>query len=149
MRRSKKNKQSNFPQTGGAAVGSPGVQQHYNEAKPQLTNPSYGQPPPGVNDTYNQQTYNQQGYTQVPTSPTPQYQQPYGGPNVPPPQQQPYGAPSSPTQNQSAYAPQDSKFGYTAQQPQHPNAVELGGVSTPAGGQHTAELPSPGGTRGT
>jgi hypothetical protein len=144
MRRSKKNKQSNVPQAGGAGIGPPGVQQHYTEAKPQPTNPSYGQSPPGVNDTYNQQ-----GYTQQPTSPAPQYQQPYGAPNVPPPQQQPYGAPTSPTQHQSAYATQDVKYGYTAPQPQHPNAVELGGVSTPVGGQHTAELPSPGGLRGT
>ncbi|KAJ4351943.1 uncharacterized protein N0V89_007288 [Didymosphaeria variabile] len=147
MRRSKKNKQSNVPQTGGAALGPSGVQQHYTETKPQLTNPSYGQAPPGVNDTYNQQAYSQQGYAQQPTSPTPQYQQPYGAPTSPPPQQQPYGAPTSPTQpQQGAYAAQDAKFGYTAQ-PQHPNTAELGGVSSPVGGQHTAELPS--GTRGT
>ncbi|KAF2439840.1 hypothetical protein P171DRAFT_435697 [Karstenula rhodostoma CBS 690.94] len=148
MRRSKKNKQANMPPTGAAAVGPPGVQQHYNEAKPQLTTPSYGQSPPGVNDTYNQQAYTQQGYTQQPTSPAPQYQQQYAAPNSPPPQQQPYGAPVSPVQHQqTAYAAQDAKFGYTAPQPQHPNAAELGGVSSPMGGQHTAELPS--GARGT
>ncbi|KAK7190521.1 hypothetical protein DPSP01_005256 [Paraphaeosphaeria sporulosa] len=143
MRRRKKNKQANVPQAGGAAIGPPGVQQHYNEAKPQPTAPSYGQSPPGVNDTYNQQTYPPQGYVQQPTSPAPQYQQQYPVPNSSPPQQQPYGAPISPVQHQqSAYATQDAKFGYTAQQPQHPNAAELGGVGSPVGGQHTSELPS-------
>ncbi|KAL5418952.1 hypothetical protein PMIN06_002849 [Paraphaeosphaeria minitans] len=143
MRRRKKNKQANVSQAGGAAIGPPGVQQHYNEAKPQLATPSYNQSPPGANDTYNQQ-----GYTQQPTSPAPQYQQQYPAPSSSPPPQQPYGATAPPMKHQqSAYVVQDAKFGYTAQQPQRSNAAELGGVSTLLGGKNTAELPS--GERGT
>lgn len=134
-------------------MGPPaGTQQTYTDAKPQLTPPAYGQAPAGVDNSYNQQAYTQQT-----TSPSPQYQQPYGAPASPPPQQQPqqqYGAPVSPgspqpqqqyaaptSPHQTAFAAQDASFGYTTHT-QHHNAVELGGISTPMGGQHTAELPS-------
>lgn len=143
--RRKKNKQNNAQQTGGIAMGPPPGVQQYSDAKPQLTtNTSYGQAPPVVDNSYNQQTYNQ-GYAQ-PTSPAPQYQQPYSVPTSPPPQFA-----------QSAYVAQDGKNGYAGQQPQqipqqqqpvvqqhvqHPNAAELGGLSSPAGGGFTAELSS-------
>ncbi|KAJ4299526.1 hypothetical protein N0V90_004771 [Kalmusia sp. IMI 367209] len=119
MRRRKNKNNNNLSQAGAAAMAPP---PGYTDAKPQLNNPAYGQSPPGVADSYNQQ-----GYAQQPISPVAQYQQPYGAPASPPP-------------HQSAYAAQDAKFG-TAQ-PHHPQAAELGGLSSPTGGSHTAELSS-------
>jgi hypothetical protein len=126
MRR-RNNKKNNLPQTGTASMGPPpGV----TDAKPQMvTNTSYQQQPsPGFNPN---DPYNQQGY--VPTSPAPQYSQPYPSPGQDPSQAGYAGA----------YAP-DTKQPYNAgAAPSQPMAAELGGSSAtgPAAGQsHTAEL---------
>jgi LPXTG-motif cell wall-anchored protein len=126
MRR-KKNKNNALPQSGTAVMGPPpGV----TDAKPQMaTNTGFAQQPsPGFNP---HESYNQQGY--VPTSPAPQYSQPF-----PPPAQDPSQAGYA-----GAYTP-DNKQAYNAgAAPSQPLAAELGGASTsgPAAGQsYTAEL---------
>ena len=126
MRR-KKSKKTDLSQSGTAVMGPPpGV----TDAKPQMaTNTGYAQQPsPGFNPN---DPYSQQGY--APTSPAPQYSQPYS-----PPAQDPSQGGFA-----GAYAP-DNKHAHNAgAAPSQHMAAELGGTSAagPAVGQsHTAEL---------
>jgi hypothetical protein len=112
----------------GAAVSAPAGQPpvtQYADTKPAFSphQSSFGQPSPGYNpnDPYNQQ------YGQQPLSPAPQYSAPYSAPGSPPPPE-------------AGHHPLDQKQVFQQVNQNYPQAAELGGISSPVSGSHTAEL---------